>query len=243
MTSKFLALFCGLILFFLGQVALQSAEEPVKEPESPPSDTTQTLLGKYRQAIEDTCLKNAKPTDAKLRDLLLTPLKSNFKKEVGSATVPEKKIAQHFDAFMDNIATARSGFKFKDGDKYRDQFIAEAALVFVIEVKGATDLTADRTPNGWFETFSGMLQQLRDKLSSRPGLGARVAGVLAPLFMEVYKSSNMNLKSDIGSDYKAQTALVRRLFPISNEDLKEKNASIAKLLETQASSILKARTK
>lgn len=206
------------------------------------AETTQAVLSKYKDDIEKTVSENSKPADQKIRDQLLQQLKGKFAKDIQTAAIPGKTISQHFDTLLDNIAAANSGFRFKDGDGYKDQFIKDAATTFVREAKSASDIKGTRTPSGWFETFTGMLQQLRDKLASHKGLGSQVASMIAPVFMDVYKASDMNNQGDAKDDYKAQLALVKRLFPITKPELAEKNQSIAQMLEGFATTIFKERT-
>lgn len=207
------------------------------------AESTQTVLSKYREDIEQTCIQNAKPADLKIRDTLLQQLKGKFNADSKSASVPEKTVAQHFDSLLDTITAANNGFRFKEGDKFRVQFIRDAATVFVREAKSAKDLNGNRTPSGWFDTFAGMLQQLRDKLALHKGLGGQVAGMISPLFIEVYKASNMDAKGDATANYKDQVATIKRLFPATKLELQEKNGIFAQILEGHATTIFKERTK
>jgi len=207
------------------------------------AETTQTVLSKFREEIEQAYVENAKPADVKVRDALLQQLKTRFTKDIQAAGVPDKTIAEHFDTLLDNITAANNSFRLKDGAKLREQFIRDAAITFVKEVKKATDRSANRTPNGWFETFAEMLQQLRERLALYKGLGPTVSSTLSPVFLEVYRASTMNTKSDPVDDYKEQLATVKRLFPITKPEFKAKNGSIATLLEGHANTIFKERTK
>jgi len=207
------------------------------------AENTQTVLSKFREDIEQTCVQNAKPADVKIRETILQQLKSRFTKSIQSVSAPDKTVAQHFDTLLDNITAANNGFRFKDGAKFREQFIRDAATTFVKEVKSATDLIANRTPSGWFETFAGMFQQIRDRLALYKGLGAAVSSTLSPVFMEVYRASTMNTQTDAVDDYKEQLATVKKFFPTTKPDLKEKNGSFATLLEGHANTVFKERTK
>ena len=205
--------------------------------------TTQRALSKYRDTLEEVYANNSKPADIKIRDQLLLQAKNQFTKDSAAAPVPEKTISQHFDTFMDNVAAANNAFRFKDGAKVREQWINEAARIFLREAKEAKDFKSKRALNTWFETFADMLQNIRDKLALYAGLGPKVAQTIASLFTDVYKAAEITRGNDATSDFKDHLALIKKLFPVTKPDLQTKNGPFVTILEGHATTVFKDRTK
>ncbi len=205
--------------------------------------TTQMVLDEYRQEIEELNRKFTRDDQANSLRTLLANLRATFNESMRKAVVPDKTIEQHFDQFLSNIDTARRSFRFRDAERPRGEWISEAARTLQNEVKVARDRNKARTPNQWFEEFAMQMRRVRDKIGNETEIGRRVYSILTTCYTEVLRELDADPSRNPTDDLQRNLELIRRLYPTTTPEQKEKNDSLKRSFERFATDLVKFKGK
>ncbi|MBE7465686.1 MAG: hypothetical protein HS116_19610 [Planctomycetes bacterium] len=205
--------------------------------------TTQMVLDEYRQEIEELNRKFTRDDQANSLRTLLATSRATFNQNMREAVVPDKTIDQHFDQFLSNIDTARRSFRFRDADRPRAEWISEAARTLQSEVKVARDRNKARTPNQWFEEFAMLMRRVRDKIGNETDIGRRVYSIILTSYTDVLRELDADPSRNLTDDLQRNLELIRRLYPTTSPDQKEKNDSLKRAFERFATDLVKFKGK
>ncbi|GMV84040.1 MAG: hypothetical protein AMXMBFR7_52240 [Planctomycetota bacterium] len=205
--------------------------------------STQMVLDEYRIEIEELNRKFTREDQANALRSLLATARTKYTEAMRDAVVPDKTIEQHFDQFLLNIDTARRSFRYRDSERPRFEWITDAARVLQNEVKVARDVNKARTPNQWFEEFTLLMRRVRDKVGNDTDLGRRVYSVLTSCYSSVLSQLDADPSRNPTDDLQRNLELVRRLFPTSSPEQKEKNENLKRAFERFATDLVKFKGK